>query len=1084
MRKIISLLFVFLLIPLMGFSTYYSQCQQDKIIHENYFLGYQSGVFVDVGAHDGITFSNSYFFENELKWTGICIEPIPEIFKELVINRKCQCIQGCVTDYSGDGKFFKVSSPTTHPAANLEMLSGLVMKYNPIHLNRMNSELSVNGGALKTIDVKCYLLNDILKQSGITHVNLLSIDTEGGEFEILSSIDFDQYKIDVITVEDNYNDPRFIPFLKKKGFNFAQRIEQDLIFVHEHFKPFTKSTKTSTQLPSENGTHVISCADSRTNQVSESVGWDQHKQTILNELPKLLGWNDRQKAERIMEFIRETQPKTCVEIGAFGGAMTYPIAGTLKFLKQGIVYAIDAWDTSAAIEGLEDEQTIQWWKSLDMKVTHQEFIKLLNSKQLNQCHPVQKRSQDAVSLFADESIDFLFMDGNGSRKGSLEDARLYLPKVKQGGFLWLNHASSVDKNQALNFLTTHCKLIKEKSIGTDCVLFQKINNAQNVSTSSVTDPNIHKREYSTNAAPLDEHKSHTYNLSMCAIFKNEGAHLKEWIEYHKLVGVEHFYLYNNMSNDNYLEILSPYIRSNEVTLIDWPDRAAKEPRKHKDYVWVSTTQVPAYQHAFQLDKNSSKWMTAIDLDEFIVPVKEEKITQVLEKYEKDFPGVEIFWRIYGTGGVYEIPKDRLMVETLNKMSCTPISSNTPFKTILRPNFFEDYTWAPHRCAYKDGRKAATITPQELVINHYYNGTINDFYANKLKNKENNVNTKYTSEEIANLLSIGNDVEDQEKIIHRFVPALRAKMQLPPKEIHIDLVSTFDVKDFAISEKAFKQEPPVKLSLLPPLTASNKIAPDTQKVIIFNQLVDPTILSAIPKEKLIYFQWEPWEVPFTYYQYFSRVYTWDDDLVDNIKFFKIYYPHLMPMEKNLPPFDQKKLCVMVAGSDINPVGRNNDLYSERIQMVNFFETKPKGEFEIYGQNWNKRHYRDYISAIPGFHSGPEKISALKQYKFSICFENTKNINGYVTEKIFCCFAAGCVPVYWGAQNIEKYVPKNCFIDYRDFKSQEELYQFLKSMPKKTYDKYLENIRAFLNSEKAQLFTSENLMKILYGAMTEQ
>lgn len=231
MKKQMLCLFAFLLVPLMGFSVYYSQCRQDKIIYENFFRDFKSGVFVDIGAHNGITFSNTYFFEKELGWTGICVEPIPEVFEQLAVNRKCCCIQGCITDYSGEGKFFRVISPVVH----VEMLSGLVQKYNPTHFDRMNYERSMSGGVLKVIDVKCYLFDDILKQNGISHVNLLSVDTEGGEFEILSTIDFSRTKIDVITIEDNYNDPRFIPFLTQKGYNFLGRIEQDLLFVDKNF---------------------------------------------------------------------------------------------------------------------------------------------------------------------------------------------------------------------------------------------------------------------------------------------------------------------------------------------------------------------------------------------------------------------------------------------------------------------------------------------------------------------------------------------------------------------------------------------------------------------------------------------------------------------------------------------------------------------------------------------------------------------------------------------------------------------------------------------------------------------------------
>ena len=91
-----------------------------------------------------------------------------------------------------------------------------------------------------------------------------------------------------------------------------------------------------------------------------------------------------------------------------------------------------------------------------------------------------------------------------------------------------------------------------------------------------------------------------------------------------------------------------------------------------------------------------------------------------------------------------------------------------------------------------------------------------------------------------------------------------------------------------------------------------------------------------------------------------------------------------------------------------------------------------------------------------------------------YENTKNINGYITEKIFDSFHAGCIPIYLGADNITNYIPQNCFIDKRMFKSYNELYVFLKTMTKHEYLTYLQNIKEFLNSDKAKLFTGENLI----------
>jgi FkbM family methyltransferase len=226
-----------LLLQVTCFATYYSQCGQDEFIHQNYFKGYTSGIFIEIGANNGITYSNTCFFEKELNWTGICVEPIPEIFTELEKNRECTCIQGCITNRSGQGQLLVISnSEEAKPDDHLDMLSGLIDKYDPRHIERIKREVESTAGSYKIIDVNCYVLNELLEQNGITHINLLSIDTEGGEFDILSTIDFSRYQIDVLLIEDNYGDPRFISFLAEKGFNFVRQISGDLIFVRQGFK--------------------------------------------------------------------------------------------------------------------------------------------------------------------------------------------------------------------------------------------------------------------------------------------------------------------------------------------------------------------------------------------------------------------------------------------------------------------------------------------------------------------------------------------------------------------------------------------------------------------------------------------------------------------------------------------------------------------------------------------------------------------------------------------------------------------------------------------------------------------------------
>jgi hypothetical protein len=174
-----------------------------------------------------------------------------------------------------------------------------------------------------------------------------------------------------------------------------------------------------------------------------------------------------------MEFIRTEKPEVCVEIGSFGGAISYPIVRTLNFLQHGVLHAIDAWDTEASIEGLKDEKVVSWLKTLDMNATKSRFQDLFKGHLEKYCKIVHQKSSTAVSLFADNSIDLLYIDGNGSREGSLNDVLLYFPKVKEGGYIWLNDADQFNKNLAVAFLMKHCEWVKEKSIGIHWILFKK-----------------------------------------------------------------------------------------------------------------------------------------------------------------------------------------------------------------------------------------------------------------------------------------------------------------------------------------------------------------------------------------------------------------------------------------------------------------------------------------------------------------------------------------------------------------------------------------------------------------------------------
>ena len=238
-----------------------------------------------------------------------------------------------------------------------------------------------------------------------------------------------------------------------------------------------------------------------------------------------------------------------------------------------------------------------------------------------------------------------------------------------------------------------------------------------------------------------------------------------------------------------------------------------------------------------------------------------------------------------------------------------------------------------------------------------------------------------------------------------------------------------------------------------------------------------------KDKMILFLWEGKTVkPYNYtkrlYDKFSTIFTWNDDLVDNKKFFKFYLP--IPNHTTIAkavPFNQKKLLTNISFNKYSSY--KNELYSARRKSISYFNNKHPADFDLYGLRWNRPITRlqtifpflvKKYSVFRGH--AKNKISILSQYKFNICYENTRGAKGWVTEKIFDSLRSGTVPIYWGAENITEYVDKNAFIDRREFKSDKELFDFLNNIGENEYNKYLTAIEKYLAGDNCKLFLSEN------------
>jgi FkbM family methyltransferase len=208
--------------------TFYSQYKQDEILNETFFKNFKDGVFVDVGAHDGISLNNTLYFENEHNWTGINIEPIPHVFEKCKINRP-NCINVCCAIDREEGcKKFRVNSGYT------EMLSGLVDHLCDKHIQRTELENIQHQSTSEFIFVPTKPLHDIFKEHNLTKINLLSVDVEGAEQAVIESIDFKNVSIDVILFENNYpeNSTPIVEYLENLGFMQYQCNISDIFMIH------------------------------------------------------------------------------------------------------------------------------------------------------------------------------------------------------------------------------------------------------------------------------------------------------------------------------------------------------------------------------------------------------------------------------------------------------------------------------------------------------------------------------------------------------------------------------------------------------------------------------------------------------------------------------------------------------------------------------------------------------------------------------------------------------------------------------------------------------------------------------------
>jgi len=206
--------------------TYYSQSGEDEFLNSNYFKNKTGGKYIELGAMDGVQYSNTKFFEDSLGWSGILIEPQPFKYRELVKNRPNNYLFNSLVsniETALDFRYFE---------DNYAGVSGVNSTLPSEHFPNFYNKVYDRQGMITLETTK---LSKIVKDTNISHFDLLSLDVEGHEYEVLMSWDF-SIPIDVILIEtlggsQESRDEQCRQLLIEKGYIFDTKFKHNEIFI-------------------------------------------------------------------------------------------------------------------------------------------------------------------------------------------------------------------------------------------------------------------------------------------------------------------------------------------------------------------------------------------------------------------------------------------------------------------------------------------------------------------------------------------------------------------------------------------------------------------------------------------------------------------------------------------------------------------------------------------------------------------------------------------------------------------------------------------------------------------------------------
>ena len=231
--------------------------------------------------------------------------------------------------------------------------------------------------------------------------------------------------------------------------------------------------------------------------------------------------------------------------------------------------------------------------------------------------------------------------------------------------------------------------------------------------------------------------------------------------------------------------------------------------------------------------------------------------------------------------------------------------------------------------------------------------------------------------------------------------------------------------------------------------------------------------------------------------YVKWFAWDGELLDDPRAVSLLYPNRFEVGPWNGPEKRPLFCVLVASNKALTVVDPRDQYQARVRILDWYERHAPTDFHLYGRGWERPaalpgrwgRVRNQLRKILGRFlatkspyatwRGPvdDKIELLTRARFCLAHENCRDLAGYVTEKLFDCFRAGCVPVYVGPKEIAELVPAGCFIDGRAYETPAALNAHLRTIDDAAYRGYQERIRAYLRSDQAHPFSQDHFAEVI-------